>query len=225
MKSEKPLLGEFIKELAPTKRIRIGCKPGGGFIYEGIVADLNLNSLYRKCALSIAQKVYDNMETFATANDHKKLQKTIQPIVDKFYNMKPLPVRKVLMDYPGQFEPDVRVIIIEGDEKLFEYDPDIPPLVPERMHDTAAQDLIEAIYANAAEELTNSIAIMKRTHGDREGDREKKNSARATAQHVQKWIRSDPYGILDQPDGIVRACQARAMGMVENNEISMKKRK
>lgn len=96
-----------------------------------------------------------------------------------------------------------------------------PPLAPERMRDDAVRDLIEAIYANAAEELVNSTAIMKRVGGTRES----KDRARANIQHVRKWFRSDPYGILDQPEGIIQACQERALEIVENGETSMKKRK
>ena len=127
MTEPKPLLGEFLKGLPSTKRIRIGCKPGGGFIYEGTVKDLNLADLYKQCSLDFIQKIQERLIFFATSTDHKKISKNIQPLVDKFYDMKPLAGRKVLMDYPGQFEPDVRVIIIPGEEKLFNYDPDVPP--------------------------------------------------------------------------------------------------
>lgn len=217
---EQTTLGEYISGLKPTKRIRIGCKPGGGFIYEGTVADLNLAILYKKCSLDFALKVSERMALFATATDHGKLRKSIQPLMDKFYNMKPFGTREVLMDYPGQFEPDVRVIIIPGEEKLFDYEPDVPPLTPETMDDQAVQRLVEAIYEGAAEDLTCNLASMKRC-----GTREGRDRARASAQHIKRWIRSDPYGILDQPEGIVTACQIRAEQMIESNEVSMKKRK
>lgn len=220
MKDEKPLLGEFLKGLPPRKRIRIGTKPGGGFIYEGTVKDLNLADLYKQCSLDFIQKIQERLILFATSADHKKMSKNIQPLVDKFYDMKPLAGRIVLMDYPGQFEPDVRVIIIPGDEKLFNYDPDVPPLTAETMDGQAVERLVEAIYEGAAEDLTGNLASMKRC-----GTREGRDRARASAQHLKNWIRSDPYGILNEPEGIVTACQIRAGQMIENNEASMKKKK
>lgn len=218
--NDKPLLGEFLKGLSSTKRIRIGCKPGGGFIYEGIVADLNLNVLYKNCALSFVQKTVENMITYATSTNHRRLEKNIQPIIDKYYDMKPLTTRKVLMDYPGQFEPDVRVIIIPGEEKLFDYDPDVPSLTAETMDDQAANRLIGAIYETAVEDLVNSTVTMKRSK-----NRETKDRARANMQHTRNWIRRDLYGILSDPEGIVEACKIRAEQMIENNETSMKKKK
>lgn len=124
---EQTTLGEYISGLKPTKRIRIGCKPAGGFVYEGTVADLNLAILYKKCSMDFADKLHSRMVLFAGAHNRKKMIKTIQPIADKYYGMKPFAFRKVLCDYPGQFEPDVRVIIVEGEEKLFDYNPDCPP--------------------------------------------------------------------------------------------------
>ena len=73
---EQTTLREYISGLQPTKRIRIGCKPGGGFIYEGTVADLNLAILYKKCSLDFALKVSERMALFATATDHGKLRKS-----------------------------------------------------------------------------------------------------------------------------------------------------
>ena len=219
-KSEQTTLGEYISGLKPTKRIRIGCKPAGGFIYEGVVADLNLNVLYKNCALSFVQKTVDNMITFATSTNHRRLEKNIQPIIDKYYDMKPLATRKVLMDYPGQFEPDVRVIIIPGEEKLFDYDPEVPPLTAETMDDQAANRLIGAIYETAVEDLVNSTVTMKRSK-----NREAKDRARANMQHTRNWIRRDLYGILSDPERIVEACKIRAEQILENNETSMKKKK
>ena len=77
MKDEKPLLGEFLKGLPPRKRIRIGtkpgAKPGGGFIYEGTVKDLNLADLYKQCSLDFIQKIQERLILFATSTDHKKM--------------------------------------------------------------------------------------------------------------------------------------------------------
>lgn len=56
------------------------------------------------------------------------------------------------------------------------------------MDDSAVSNLIDAIYKSAAEEYIYEPDAGKRSA-------------------LGRWIKSDPYGILDEPEAVLDACK------------------
>ena len=190
-------LGEFLDTLPSHKRIRIGCRAkgmpllknsalGGGFVFCGQKCDLKPKELEDRYINELINKIAVIMMKPTLYKDAAKQQ--LDNLVNQYCAIVPWYDREVIETYKGQYDPDSTVIIVKGAESFFEYSPDVPPLTPDTMDDSAARNLVDAIYKSAAEEY-----IYEPDHG------------RASA--LGRWIKSDPYGILDEPEAVLDACR------------------
>ena len=189
-------LGEYLQNLPPNKKIRIGTRSkglemksgmhSGGFVYNGRVCDFKPQELEDKYIESLVSKVTEIM--MRKVMKREKARTALDNIVDQFCKIVPWYDRKIIDTYKGQYEPDATVIIVPGMESFFWYEPPVPDLTADTMDDSAARNLVDAIYKSAAEEY-----IYEPDHG------------RASA--LGRWIKSDPYGILDEPEAVLDACR------------------
>lgn len=190
-------LGEFLNSLPAYKRIRIGCRAkgmpllknsalGGGFVFCGQKCDFNPKELENRYINELINKIAVIMMKPTLYKDAAKQQ--LDNLINQYCSIVPWYDREVIETYKGQYDPDSTVIIVKGAESFFEYSPDVPPLTPDTMDDSAARNLVDAIYKSAAEEY-----IYEPDHG------------RASA--LGRWIKSDPYGILDEPEAVLDACR------------------
>lgn len=190
-------LGEFLNSLPAYKRIRIGCRAkgmpllknsalGGGFVFCGQKCDFDPKELYDRYIGQLIDKIAIIMMKPTSNKDIAKQQ--LDNLVNQYCAIVPWYDREVIETYKGQYDPDSTVIIVKGAESFFEYSPDVPPLTPDTMDDSTARNLVDAIYKSAAEEY-----IYEPDHG------------RASA--LGRWIKSDPYGILDEPEAVLDACR------------------
>ena len=190
-------LGEFLDTLPSHKRIRIGCRAkgmpllknsalGGGFVFCGQKCDFDPKELEDRYINELINKIAVIMMKPTLYKDAAKQQ--LDNLVNQYCAIVPWYDREVIETYKGQYDPDSTVIIVKGAESFFEYSPDVPPLTPDTMNDSAARNLVDAIYKSAAEEY-----IYEPDHG------------RASA--LGRWIKSDPYGILDEPEAVLDACR------------------
>lgn len=209
MDEEVILLGKFLKDIPPDKKIRIGTKDGSGFIYAGTKENLSFKEVWKDMQAVYAEKIYQGMVTFTKTHERTG---TFERILDDYYKMKWLPERKVIDHYPGQFEPDAEVIIIEGSEKLFDYLPD-KRLYFKDFEGNAVNNLYIGIYKGVYEELISAYMTLKSSKSY-----ELKAKARANVRHLANWIRSDPYGMLTNPEGHVKACKIAAEQRLEEKE-------
>lgn len=190
-------LGEFLNSLPAYKRIRIGCRAkgmpllknsalGGGFVFCGQKCDFNPKELEDRYIGQLIDKIAIIMMKPTSNKDIAKQQ--LDNLVNQYCAIVPWYDREVIETYKGQYDPDSTVIIVKGAESFFEYSPDVPPLTPDTMDDSAARNLVDAIYKSAAEEY-----IYEPDHGK--------------ASALGRWIKSDPYGILDEPEAVLDACR------------------
>ena len=190
-------LGDFLNSIPTYKRIRIGCRAkgmpllknsalGGGFVFCGQKCDFNPKEIEDRYIGQLLDKIAMIMMKPTSNKDIAKKQ--IDNLVNQYHAIVPWYDREVIETYKGQYDPDSTVIIVNGAESFFEYSPDIPPLTPDTMDDSAASNLIDAVYKSAAEEYIY------------EPDRGKRSA-------LGRWIKSDPYGILDEPEAVLDACR------------------
>lgn len=190
-------LGEFLDTLPSHKRIRIGCRAkgmpllknsalGGGFVFCGQKCDFDPKELENRYINELINKIAVIMMKPTLYKDAAKQQ--LDNLVNQYCAIVPWYDREVIETYKGQYDPDSTVIIVKGAESFFEYSPDVPPLTPDTMDDSAARNLVDAIYKSAAEEY-----IYEPDHGK--------------ASALGRWIKSDPYGILDEPEAVLDACR------------------
>lgn len=190
-------LGEFLNSLPAYKRIRIGCRAkgmpllknsalGGGFVFCGQKCDFDPKELEERYISQLLDKIAIIMMKPTSNKDIAKQQ--LDNLVNQYCAIVPWYDREVIETYKGQYDPDSTVIIVKGAESFFEYSPDVPPLTPDTMDDSAARNLVDAVYKSAAEEYICEP-----------------NAGRRSA--LGRWIKSDPYGILDEPDAVLDACR------------------
>jgi hypothetical protein len=58
MDEEVILLGKFLKDIPPDKKIRIGTKDGSGFIYAGTKENLSFKEVWKDMQAVYAEKIY-----------------------------------------------------------------------------------------------------------------------------------------------------------------------
>lgn len=189
-------LSELLKTLPPDKKIRIGTRfkgfktknslSAGGFVYDGLVCDFHPLEIEDKYIESLLSKITDIM--MKRTKDRKPANVPLTNIVNRFCEIVPWMDREIIETYRGQFEPRTTVIIVPGAESFFWYSPDVPDLTADTIDDSAVRNLIDAVYKDVATEYVYQ-----------------KDPAKAAA--LARWIKSDPYGILDEPGAIVDACR------------------
>ena len=203
-------LQELLKTLPKNKSVRIGTENGSGFIYQGKAKDINFVDLWKTLSGMYAEKVYEKMIMFV--KDHEHFETRIKSIIDDYSAMKWLPDRNVIIHYPGQFEPDQLVIIIEGEEKLFDYDPKI--ILPFKdFNENGTETILESVYKSVFDELIDAY-VMEATTGSYDA----KLNARKDIRRLEAWINNNPYGIVRDPKGFIKACKQAAKERVEEKE-------
>lgn len=192
-------LGEFLNSLPAYKRIRIGCRAkgmpllknsalGGGFVFCGQKCDFDPKELEDRYISQLIEKISMIMMKQSRVPNRDAAKQQLDNLVNQYCAIVPWYDREVIETYKGQYNPDSTVIIVKGAESFFEYSPDVPPLTPDTMDDSAARNLVDAVYKSAAEEY-----ICEPNNGRRSA--------------LGRWIKSDPYGILDEPEAVLDACR------------------
>lgn len=181
-------LEQFLAEIPDDQRIRIGTKPGGGFIFIGKAGKTRGRGLANSMRRKMLKSMYSRME-----EENPKYRKTyFHNMIDRCINCEGIVTRDVLETYPALLDDSV-VIIIPGTEKLEQYE-EKEKASKKSVNTYAAQSLAAAIYREVCCELITEY---------------RKNNRRRQ-QELEDWIMEDPYGILNMPDGIIDACRCRA---------------
>ena len=181
-------LEQFLTELPPDQKIRIGTKPGGGFIYIGKAG----KTLDRGLANSMRRKMLKRMYLQMEEENPNYKRKYLHNMIDRCINCEGIIRRDVMETYPALLDDSI-VIIIPGTERLEEYE-DKTTASPRNVNVHAVQSLAAAIYREVCCELIDGYRKNNKTR----------------QQELEDWIMEDPYGILDMPDGIINACRCRA---------------
>ena len=179
-----------LKELkiAPEHKIRIRTKDGSNFIYIGVAGQVDFETLNRETKMRCTARMMDAVLTYDP--DH---QGGFDRAVKDFKAWKPVEEREVIEQYLGYLEYST-VIVITGGEGWIPYNPSLAPLKAEDVDENAAENLVTAIYKGIATELVHAYEVGSEDLIER-GERE---------------IRKNRYGILESPEGIIRACRAKA---------------
>lgn len=181
-------LEQFLAELPDDQKIRIGTKPGGGFIFIGKVRKTRGRGLANSMRRKMLKSMYARME-----EENPKYRKTyFHNMIDRCISCERISGRDVLETYPALLDDSI-VIIIPGTERLEEYEEKVKAS-PKCVNSHAVQSLAAAIYREVCCELIDGYRKNNKTR----------------QQELEDWIMEDPYGILDMPDGIINACRCRA---------------
>ena len=179
-------LREVLKKIAPEHKIRIRTEKGSNFIFIGMAGQVNFEKLNNqtKCRSSV-----DLM--LAVFNYDPRHQKGFDRYVAAFKAWRPVEDREVLETYPGQLEYST-VITITGGEGWLQYNPSLAPL--KEINEQGAELLATKIYEGLCTEL---VYAYETGYTD-------------LITRCEDEIRLNRYGILEQPEGIIRACKIKA---------------
>lgn len=181
-------LMQYVSTLPDDQKIRIGTKPGGGFIYIGKAG----KTLGRGLANSMRRKMLKRMYLQMEEENPNYKRKYLHNMIDRCINCEGISRRDIVETYPALLDESI-VIIIPGTERLEEYEEKVKAS-PKCVNSYAAQSLAAAIYREVCCELIDGYRKNNKTR----------------QQELEDWIMADPYGILDMPDGIIDACRCRA---------------
>jgi len=201
------------------RTVRIGCSRGSSFVYIGPITDIdfkNINKRSHKRAQDMLLNAKSNLAEaesalFAArkesglnkaADKVESLRKKVALEQDRLNAWKKYQDRGVLKVYPSTIDDDM-IVIVDG------YDGSVQYLFKERdgpMPDECVQNLVDQIYEGMTDELITAYqALINLPEGERK--RGTVNRIRA----LENTIRKDPYGLLGDPEGIIKACRKRAM--------------
>ena len=177
-----------LKELriAPEHKIRIRTKDGSNFIFIGMAGEVDFETLNKETKVRATAKLLD-----AVYNYDPNHTGWFDKAVRDFKAWKPVEDREVVEQYPGQLEYST-VIVITGGEGWIPYNPSLAPL--EKIDEQGAESLVTQIYKGICTELVHAYEV----------------GSEDLIERAEREIRKNRYGILDQPEGIIRACRIRA---------------
>lgn len=179
---------EYLAGLDPSQKVRIGTNPGGGFIFVGCAGDALGRGIERNIQRKLLNRIYQRM----CGMENAKSRQTLTSYFNRCFTCRGIENREILETYDGLMD-DSTVIIIPGTERMVEYD-ERGPARPIQLEGHGVESLTAAIYREVCLELIGTY---------RDGDTSK-------GEGLERWIDSDPYGILPTPEGIIKACRTRA---------------
>ena len=179
-----------LKELriAPEHKIRIRTKDGSNFIFIGMAGEVDFETLNKETKVRTTAKLLD-----AVYNYDPNHTGWFDKAVRDFKAWRQVEDREVVDQYPGQLEYST-VIVITGGEGWIPYNPSLAPLKAEDVDENAAENLVTAIYKGIATELVHAYEV----------------DSEDLIERAEREIRKNRYGILNQPEGIIRACRIKA---------------
>ena len=200
----RPVLRDLMGDEQPNI-VRIGTTGSGGFVYIGPASDLYGGKLWH--INRDMKKVHDQKEIRnRMAHDKKaELIRTGKKPAPKgglpeFRKTEFVPLldRKVISAYDGDVEKH-RVYIVEGFEKLVDYNPDLQT-DPEKLDNDGVRETIEGVYNNSLNNLAKAYRRLLRAKTIKE--------MMYAAEDVQKeegWLKLDTWGILNgSAEGVIR---------------------
>lgn len=199
-------LAELISRLPPQKKIRIGTTRGSKFIYIGPVEDLCMEDIDRTTREKLAAKMNScliGMSSKGKSGHWEKLRTQAKKARQEFEKWTPVSERKVTEKIRGIIEPESLVIMIEGAESGDDYSPSLEAMGS--CDPDAGRKAVEQLYKNACSDLVRAYKNLKK-NGDADEE------AKRTAHECEIMIRSDRYGLLDNPEDIIQACRLAADG-------------
>lgn len=180
-------LREVLSKIPLEHKIRIRTEKGSNFIFIGMAGQVNFERLNNqtKCRSSVGIML-------AVFNYDPKHVKGFDRTVEAFKAWRPVEDREVIETYPGQLEANSTVIVITGGEGWLHYNPLLPPL--KEISEQGAELLATKIYEGLCTELVHAY----------------ETGYTDLITRCEDEIRLNRYGILEQPEGIIRACRIKA---------------
>lgn len=177
-----------LKELkiAPEHKIRIRTVHGSNFIYIGTAGEVDFESLNKATKVRATARMLDAVYSFDPEHTGG-----FDKAVRDFKAWRPVEEREVVEQYLGQLEYST-VIVVTGGEGWIPYNPSLAPLT--EINENGAEALVTQVYKGICTELVHAYEV----------------NSEDLIQKAEKEIRKNRYGILDQPEGIIRACRVRA---------------
>lgn len=177
-----------LKELkiAPEHRIRICTEHGSNFIFIGMAGEVDFKALNKETKMRCVADMMNAVYTF-----DPKHQSGFDKAVRAFKLWGPVEDREVIDQYPGQLEYST-VIMITGGEGWLHYNPSLAPL--KDIDERGAESLVTQVYKGLCDELVHAYEV----------------GAEDIIERGEKEIMMNRYGILEQPEGVIRACRAVA---------------
>lgn len=179
-------LREVLKKTAPEHKIRIRTEKGSNFIFIGMAGQVNIEKLNNQTKMRSSVGIMQ-----AVFNYDPKHPKGFDRAVETFKAWRPVEDREVVEQYPGQLEYST-VIVITGEEGWLQYNPSLAPL--KEINEQGAELLATQIYKGICTELVHAYEV----------------GYTDLIAKCEDEIRLNRYGILEQPEGIIRACRIRA---------------
>lgn len=180
-------LREVLKKTAPEHKIRIRTEKGSNFIFIGMAGQVNIEKLNNQTKMRSSVGIMQ-----AVFNYDPKHPKGFDRAVETFKAWRPVEDREVIETYPGQLEANSTVIVITGGEGWLHYNPLLPPL--KEISEQGAELLATKIYKGLCTELVHAY----------------ETGYTDLITGCEDEIRLNRYGILEQPEGIIRACRVKA---------------
>lgn len=179
-------------ELDPERQIRICTEHGSNFIYIGAFKDLDLRKLTKETSMRVTARLLDTVFLYHQRRGWTKNNPAVRGAMNRFLEWKPVAEREVLEQYPGKYEYSL-VIRITGSEGWLEYDPHLRPLNPGSIGTDSAEELVASIYRGVCTELVHAYEV----------------GAASVIRQCEHEIRSNRYGLLEDPNGLIRQCKKR----------------
>lgn len=126
--------------------------------------------------------------------------------MDEQYNVYsdyvPFADRQVVDRYPSTINSDF-ILIVDGTEHCGDYELEIPPL--EEIDQSGAERLVNAIYRLA-------VTDLKEAHIQAKKYRDPFITAAQNANRLEKFIREDLYGALEDPEALIDGVRREVYG-------------
>lgn len=204
---QAPMLSELMEEENPAK-VRIGTQGSGGFVYIGDSSDLygeklwhvnrDMKRLHDQQELKQRVKVDRDIELIRTGK--LAVPSTGMPVYrEKKYV--PMMERKVVEAYDSCVDDD-RVYIIQGFEKLLDYNPDLQT-DPEKLNNDRVRETIEGVYKDSLNNLAKAYRRLMKAKTIKE-----MMYAAEDAQKEEGWLKLDTWEILNgSAEGMIRTAR------------------
>lgn len=185
-----PLLKEVIREMAavrPEQMIRIGSEHGSGFVYVGSVREVE----YGPINAQIKKRLPRNAPNKYKIETRKKWENAVK-------NYVPLQDRSIVDMSRSEVEDHI-IIIVEGFGGFIQYDPADSGFTD--YDEQAMIDLVGALYRETCRTLISAYRKQKESE----------------VRMCEAWIRQNGYGLVSDPEGIIKACrQAKNTKHIKN---------
>ena len=232
-------LRDLLESMNADEKVKIGTELGTGWIYTGTVGEFLEDPMYENDRLikeaqrrsyqaietlnKTAKKMptkrewddgWINAESFsvALADWGSKLARTTlrtAAMVECFEKYTPLIKREVVEHYPAIGDEGTNIVVKGSDmgDSTKVSVAKMKPLSAETMSDKGAQRLAAAIYGEVTESLKETY---KRIYKCRDEGKSPYKKDISVQKYHENWIRRDAYGILSDPNGIIKSCRAAA---------------